>query len=73
MREEDIMTIESWENTPQLSDLKGDYESAQSDHDIHVGNVLRWRNNRDGKQTIKTKKGRSKVVPKLIRKQAEWR
>ena len=35
--------------------------------------VDNWLNVLNGDQTINNKKGRSKLVPKLARKQAEWR
>lgn len=65
--------LTDWENPPSLIDLKSDFEQAKSSHDSHVANVERWMRNFNGEQVIKSKKGRSKIVPKLIRKQAEWR
>ena len=65
--------LTSWENPPKLEDLKQDYIEAQSAHTAHVTEVDAWISNLNGDQQIKPKKGRSKIVPKLIRKQAEWR
>ena len=62
-----------WENSPKLDDLKKDYQEAQSAHNDHIIEVDEWLSNLNGDQQIKAKKGRSKIVPKLIRKQAEWR
>jgi len=62
-----------WKNTPTLEEMKHDYEEAQSAHTAHVLDVDNWLSALKGEQTIKYKKGRSKIVPKLIRKQAEWR
>ena len=62
-----------WKNTPTLEEMKHDYEEAQSAHTAHVLDVDTWLSALKGEQTIKYKKGRSKIVPKLIRKQAEWR
>jgi len=71
--QEKSSALVDWKQPPLLSDLKGDYDEAKPAHDAHVAEVMKWLNNRNGKQTIKTKKGRSKIVPKTIRKQAEWR
>ena len=71
--ETDLSTLVDWENPPKLADLKADLESAQPAHAAHVEEVDNWLNVLNGVQTINTKKGRSKLVPKLVRKQAEWR
>lgn len=64
-----------WANPPKLSDLKLDYIEAQSHHSSHVNQVNTWLDNMYilGAAKPKFRKGRSSVVPKLIRKQAEWR
>ena len=74
----DIISPESdqivdWENPPTLEDLKQDLTEATSSHSAHEVEVDTWLNALNGNQVIKAKKGRSKIVPKLIRKQAEWR
>ena len=81
MKDENTMDLDlstpedltSWENPPKLEDLKQDYTEAQSAHTDHTVEVDKWLSNLNGDQQIKAKKGRSKIVPKLIRKQAEWR
>jgi len=65
--------LTEWENPPKLEELKQDYTEAQSAHIDHVVEIDNWLSNLNGDQQIKSKKGRSKIVPKLIRKQAEWR
>lgn len=67
--------LTSWEKEPTVAQLKQDYSDAQSDHSIHVTNVSNWLDNMNvtGSAKIKPKKGRSSIVPKVIRKQAEWR
>jgi hypothetical protein len=65
--------LTDWVNSPKLVDLKQDYTEAQSAHTSHTVEVDEWLSNLNGDQQIKAKKGRSKIVPKLIRKQAEWR
>jgi|21_taG_2_1085346.scaffolds.fasta_scaffold03769_4 hypothetical protein len=72
--ETDASTLQpDWKNPPQLADLKADFESAQVAHDVHVQEVDNWLRVLNGEQTINAKKGRSKLVPKLARRQAEWR
>lgn len=77
--DEEISDIESttkltkWKNEPSISDLQSDLESAESIHKDHVAKTEKWLNKLAGKLEIKTVKGRSKIQPKLIRKQAEWR
>lgn len=77
--DEEISDIESttkltkWKNEPSISDLQSDLESAESIHKEHVAKTEKWLNKLAGKLEIKTIKGRSKIQPKLIRKQAEWR
>jgi len=65
--------LTEWDNPPKLEELKQDYQEAQSAHTSHVLEVDGWLSNLNGDQQIKAKKGRSRIVPKLIRKQAEWR
>jgi len=62
-----------WDNEPTLEDLKADLEEAQSAHNSHTTDVDNWLKAYNGEQIVKTKVGRSKIVPKVIRKQAEWR
>jgi hypothetical protein len=71
--ETDASTLVDWENPPSLADLKQDHESAQVAHQVHVDEVDAWLRVLDGDQTINAKRGRSKLVPRLARKQAEWR
>lgn len=71
--ETDVSTLVDWENPPTLEDLKKDLESAQPAHNIHIAEVEKWLRILNAQQTINSKRGRSKIVPKLARKQAEWR
>ena len=72
--EKEKIKFTDWNNEPKVSDLKRDLSSAQSDHDYHVSKVNEWLDNLNvtGTARIKNKTG-SNIVPKLIRKQAEWR
>lgn len=67
--------LTDWENEPRVEDLKADLEEANQHHDAHVTDVNRWLDNLNvtGSAVRPKIKGRSSVVPKLIRKQAEWR
>ena len=67
--------ITKWENEPKVTDLKLDYTEASGHHSQHVTNVGVWLDNMNITGAAKRKKrtGRSSIVPKLIRKQAEWR
>lgn len=67
--------LTNWKNAPTIIDLKQDYEDARASHQDHVTKVDTWLNNLNitGSAKIKTPDGRSSIVPKLIRKQAEWR
>jgi len=72
---EDRSIETDWVNPPSVSDLKQDYTDAQSDQDEHTSDVDTWLDNLNvtGSAAIEKVKGRSNIVPKLIRKQAEWR
>ena len=75
LEEEFQEPLTSWENEPTIRDLKKDYEAARNDHDSQVSKITRWLDNLNvtGSARVKKLKGRSTIVPKLIRKQAEWR
>ena len=67
--------LTDWENEPTLEELKQNYTDAKEDHSLHLTKVTTWLDNLNitGSAKIDKKKGRSSIVPKLIRKQAEWR
>ena len=64
-----------WKNEPALSSLKQNYQDAKPIHDEHRTKVQKYLDNLNGtgSAAVKTRKGSSSIVPKLIRKQAEWR
>lgn len=64
-----------WKKEPTVRELKHDLADAKSAHDTHVSRVNGWLENLKvtGKAKIKKRPGRSSFVPKVIRKQAEWR
>ena len=67
--------LTEWEKEPTVLDLKSDLDAAKPSHDAHELNVKRWNDlrNATGSARPKTTKNRSRVQPKLIRRQAEWR
>lgn len=67
--------LTNWKNEPSLLSLKTDLESAKPAHQAQMTKIDRWNDLRDVKGSAKPPqvKGRSKVQPKLIRRQAEWR
>ena len=67
--------LTEWENEPSVRDLKKDFEAARNNHDAQTSKIRSWLDNLnvEGAARIKKQKGRSTMVPKLIRKQAEWR
>ena len=64
-----------WKNPPKVSDLKLDLTDARPIHDNHVTKVKTYLDNLNitGSAVVKAANGSSSIVPKLIRKQAEWR
>ena len=65
-----------WENNPSLSVLKGDLEKASRIHKTHMESVAKWRDLLKAAPLPKSDKKEqknSRVQPKLVRKQAEWR
>lgn len=68
-------SLVDWANAPTLLDLKQDLADAKPFHDAHKAKVSAWLDNLNvtGKAQVKSVTGGSSIVPKLIRKQAEWR
>ena len=69
----DIKNLVDWKNPPHLADLKNDYREALASHSDMVARVNRWMSAYRGELKFKPMEGRSKIVPKIIRKQCEWR
>lgn len=67
--------LTKWKNPPTLRELKQDLADAKPFHDAQVGKIGGWLDNLNitGKAKVETPVGNSRIVPKLIRKQAEWR
>ena len=65
--------LTTWQNEPSVTDLNNDLLAAEPTHKTHVANTEKWLEKLAGQLNVKIPEGRSKVQPKLIRKQAEWR
>jgi hypothetical protein len=73
--EEEVVPLTEWKNAPSVTDLKQNLTDSQSSHDTQKSKVGVWLDNLNvtGAAKPNTPKGSSKIQPKLIRKQAEWR
>ena len=64
--------ITDWANEPVVSGLRQNVIDAQIEYDAHIAAVDRWFSNMYAKEAVVTT-SQSTVVPKLIRRHAEWR
>ncbi len=62
-----------WVNSPTVTKLQRDVNDAEPDFQEHVSDVKSWISLRDGNLKIKIPEGQSRISPKVIRKQNEWR
>lgn len=71
----EVEPLTNWANEPQLRTLKQDLDSCMHSQKAQLVKINEWNDYRNGtgKAAPKTQSGQSKVQPKLIRKQAEWR
>lgn len=69
----DVKRLVDWVNPPSVRDLKSDLSEAMPNHNNHVNKVNDWITALRGELRIKVIEGRSRVQPKLVRKQNEWR
>lgn len=67
--------LTEWKNPPKVTELRQDFKDAKPYQDAHIVKVNKWLDNLNvtGTAVVKTASGKSQIVPKLIRKQAEWR
>lgn len=67
--------LTNWKNAPKLGTLKSDLTYALPTHNLQKTKIAEWLDNLNvtGSAKVNTPKGNSSIVPKLIRKQAEWR
>ena len=75
LKEPTSVKLTDWANEPKLSDLQADFRSCKPSHDVQVSKIEYWKDllNVTGSEKPKSIPGRSKVQPKLVRRQAEWR
>ena len=75
MSVQDTKPLTTWKNPPTLSELKQNLQDAKPIQDTQATKIQGFLDNLTGtgKASIKVPKGNSAIVPKLIRKQAEWR
>jgi len=68
-------SLTDWKNKPTLANLKQDLLDAKPIHDAKVSKIKAWLANLEngGAPPSNAPAGGSKIAPKLIRKQAEWR
>lgn len=71
--EQDVTILVDWANPPSVRDLKKDLSEALTSHSNHVAKVNEWISSLRGELKLRTMDGRSRVQPKLVRKQNEWR
>lgn len=69
----EVRNLVDWPNPPELADLKNDFTEALSNHNHMVDRVNTWVSALRGEVKFKVMDGRSRMQPKLIRKQCEWR
>ena len=68
------MPLTNWSNEPTIQSLKIDLNNSSTSHSVQVTKINAWLEKLEAKPLPKTKgKPRSRIVPKLVRKQAEWR
>lgn len=68
--------LTDWVNEPSLMTLKDDLRISKQMHDTQSTQIKKWLALRDAESTAKSRtapENRSKIQPKLIRRQAEWR
>lgn len=68
-------SLTNWKKEPELRDLKADLTEATATQSQQVKKIEEWLDalHMNGNARPQTAEGKSKVAPKLIRKQAEWR
>ena len=71
----ELLDLSNLKNPPKLSDLKQNFKDALPVQQVQVAKIDTWLDNLNitGGAIVKSALGKSQIVPKLIRKQAEWR
>lgn len=71
--DKDVKRLVDWNNPPTVAKLRQDLSEATPSHQSQTNKVNGWLRALRGLVNIKTQEGRSRIQPKLIRKQNEWR
>jgi len=71
----DSLDLSNLKNPPKITDLKQNFKDALPIQQTQVAKINTWLDNLNitGGAIVKSAAGKSQIVPKLIRKQAEWR
>ena len=69
------LKLTDWENEPNLRILKRDLEASKPAHNEQITKIKHWQNLLlvQNEEKPNVQKGHSRVQPKLVRRQAEWR
>lgn len=65
--------LTAWKKEPELKELKHDFTQAKSSQSAFIANKNKWLELYNAPKFGNSKTKGSRVVPKLVRKQAEWR
>lgn len=68
-----VKKLTQWKKEPKLEDLKLDLTNTQSSHSAFVSNLDRWESLYNAPAYGSENHKGSRIVPKMVRKQAEWR
>ena len=68
-----VSNLVDWKNPPEVSDLDTDMSNAEAAHNEQIKKVENHLDRLAAKLKVKIPTGRSKVQPKLIRTNNEWR
>jgi hypothetical protein len=73
--EKEATKLTDWKSEPTYQDLKADLDLAIQDNSLQAGKVREWLDclNVKGDYAGPNVPGRSRVAPRLVRKQTEWR
>lgn len=68
-----VKKLTQWKKEPKLEDLKLDLTNTQSSHSAFITNLDKWENLYNAPAYGNENHKGSRIVPKMVRKQAEWR
>lgn len=65
--------LTKWEKEPTLQDLKEDFEGAKNEQSLYISKLTGWNKLYDAPKFGNKETKGSRVSPKLVQKQVEWR